>query len=116
MMEPSSSKQVVLAISTTGSVREAERISKLLVENHLVACANVIPSVRSFYWWEGKVCQDAEALILMKTTTDKLEELKASLVRLHSYDVPELIVTSIVDGLDPYMNWVVEVTHPEGSA
>ncbi len=114
-MDTQSSNQIVLAISTTGSVREAERISKLLVEEHLVACANVIPSVRSFYWWEGKVCQDAEALILMKTTADKLEDLKTHLVRLHSYEVPELIVTPIQDGLAPYMNWVVEVTHPEGS-
>ena len=103
----------ILVISTTGSVREAERISKILVEEHLVACANVVPSVRSFYWWEGKVCQDAEALMLMKTMPDKLEALKKTLTRLHSYEVPELIVTPIVDGLAPYLNWVRESTHPE---
>ncbi len=103
----------ILVISTTGSVREAERISKILVEEHLVACANVVPSVRSFYWWEGKVCQDAEALIFMKTMSDKLEALKETLTRLHSYDVPELIVTPIVQGLDPYLTWVRESTHPE---
>lgn len=112
-MAGESQKAVVVAISTTGSVREAERISRLLVEAHLVACANVIPSVRSFYWWQGELCQDAEALIIMKTTEDRLEALKTSLKRLHSYEVPELIVTRVVDGLEPYLNWVREVTQDQ---
>ena len=113
MTDPEEKKQPILAISTTGSVREAERISRILVENHLIACANVLPSVRSFYYWKGEVCQDAEALILMKTTRDKLDELKKQLKRLHSYEVPELIVTRIVDGFDSYLHWVREATHPE---
>ncbi|RMD97129.1 MAG: divalent-cation tolerance protein CutA [Calditrichaeota bacterium] len=105
--------EFVLVFSTTGSLREAERIGRLLVENHLIACANVIPSVRSFYRWQGEVCQDSESLLLMKTTVDRLEALETELRRLHSYEVPELIVTPIIRGFESYLNWVRDMTHPE---
>lgn len=101
---------LVLCLSTAPDAEQAERIARALVEERLIACANLVPGVTSIYRWQGAVQADAEVLLVMKTRRSLVPRLKERLPRLHSYEVPELVVTALVDGLDPYCRWVREST------
>lgn len=102
-MNPS---EPVVAFSTIDSEKEALKIAKVLVEAHLAACVNIIPRVTSVYEWKEEICEEEEVLLVIKTHQNRLEELKATLVELHPYEVPELIVMPIIDGLPDYLNWL----------
>jgi periplasmic divalent cation tolerance protein len=96
----------VVALSTAPSADKAAEIARALVEERLAACVNVVPAVRSFYRWQGELCDDAEALCVIKTRADRVEALRARLVALHPYEVPELVVLPIVGGHAPYLSWI----------
>ena len=97
-------KLVVLV--NCSSLDEAEVIGKHLVEKRLAACVNLVPGMRSWYWWEGKVTQDNEVLVMIKTSRECLAKLEQEVVRLHSYAVPEVIALQIVDGSKNYLSWI----------
>lgn len=97
---------LVLALSTAPDAEQAERIARALVEERLIACANLVPGLTSIYRWEGAVQAEAEVLLVMKTRRALVPRLKERLPQLHPYEVPELVVTGLVDGLDPYCRWV----------
>jgi periplasmic divalent cation tolerance protein len=90
----------------------AASIARTLVEEGLAACGNVIPAIRSIYRWEGKVQDDAEALLVLKTERRLVPELKLRLPALHSYEVPELLVLPVEDGLAPYLDWIAASVRP----
>jgi periplasmic divalent cation tolerance protein len=101
---------LVLALSTAPDAEQAERIARALVEERLIACANLLPGVTSIYRWEGAVQAEAEVLLVMKTRRALVPRLKERLPRLHPYEVPELVVAELVDGLDSYCRWVRDET------
>jgi periplasmic divalent cation tolerance protein len=105
-------KKYVVLLSTTGSVEEAERISDYLITNHLAACVNIIPTMRSVYWWDNKVNHDAEVLMIIKTHTSLIPEVEQSVRRLHSYQTPELIALSLQYGIAEYLQWMSESLSP----
>ena len=96
----------VVVLVTTPSADVAASIARALVDEGLVACGNVVPAIRSIYRWEGKVHDDAEALLVLKTERRLVPELKLRLQSLHPYQVPELLVLPVEDGLGPYLDWV----------
>ena len=96
----------IVALSTLGSEEEAVRLAKTLVERRLVACVNVLPGVRSFYRWEGRLADDREVLLIMKTRSERWEALSAAIAELHPYDVPELISLPLRGGAASYLSWV----------
>jgi periplasmic divalent cation tolerance protein len=98
--------QHVVALSTAPSVEKAAEIARALVDERLAACVNVVPGVRSIYRWKGEVCDDAEVLCVIKTRADRVEALRARLVALHPYEVPELVVMDVVGGNLPYLSWI----------
>ena len=95
-----------IALTTCGSAEEAARLAQELVSRRLAACVNVVPGVRSFYWWEGRVQDDNELLLLIKTRVELLPQLEAALAELHSYEVPEFVVLSIDGGSSAYLAWI----------
>lgn len=97
---------VVVVVVSTASQEEAAKIADLVVRSRLAACASIIPTVQSTYWWEGKIVNDQEALILMKTTSDKVLPLQEAIREVHSYKVPEIIAVSVEQGFQPYLDWV----------
>lgn len=101
---------LVVALSTAPDAEQAERIARALVEERLIACANLVPGLTSVYRWEGAVQVEPEVLLVMKTRRALVPRLKERLPELHSYQVPELVVTPLVDGLAPYCRWVREST------
>ncbi len=96
----------LLALTTVGTADEAERIARALVERRLAACVNVVPGVVSVYRWRGAVERSGEWLLVVKTSTRRLEALRAALVTLHSYEVPELVAIRIDGGSAPYLAWL----------
>jgi periplasmic divalent cation tolerance protein len=103
-----SETDAVVALTTLPSAEKAAELARRLVEEGLVACVNVVPAVRSVYRWQGEVRDEAEALCLIKTRRGRLADLKARLLALHPYEVPELVVLDVVDGHAPYLKWVAE--------
>lgn len=100
----------VVVFVTASGPEEAERIGRALVEERLAACANLIPSISSTYWWKGKIEEASEALLVVKTRQDLLERLTARVRALHSYTVPEVIALPILGGNPDYLRWIDEST------
>lgn len=99
----------VVLITASGE-EEAARIGKELLEARLAACVNIIPSVRSLYWWEGSIQDDHEVLMIAKTRKDLFSSLREKVKELHSYTVPEVLALPVADGFDKYLFWVREET------
>jgi len=100
----------IVVLVTTNSEEEAERIAQEIVQEHLVACVNIIPRIKSVYFWKGEVCKDNESLLVIKTRGEKFEALKDKIIQLHSYEVPEIIALPIVKGSQAYLDWLLQVT------
>ncbi len=96
----------LVALTTVGTAEDAERIARALVEQRLAACVNVVPGVVSVYRWKGAVERDDEWLLVMKTSSQRLEQLREALLALHPYELPELVVLPIVGGHAPYLAWL----------
>jgi periplasmic divalent cation tolerance protein len=103
-------KEFLVILCSCPDHETARRIAHDLVSGSLVACVNVVPGLRSIYRWNGSVQDDAEVMMILKTTGDRLEAARARLVELHPYDVPEFIALAASDGHDPYLQWVVDST------
>lgn len=100
----------ILVLCTINSIDDAKLISKKLVEEKLVSCANILPNMTSIYAWNNEIVEDIEFLILMKTKENLFEELKSRIVQLHEYEVPEIVSFDIKDGLESYLNWINKET------
>jgi periplasmic divalent cation tolerance protein len=98
----------VLVLSAVGTREEAERIAQALVDERLAACVNVVPGVVSVYRWKGSVQRDDELLLVIKTQAEAVEALRARLIALHSYELPEVVVLAIAGGHPPYLDWIAE--------
>ena len=90
------------------SPQEAPALARRLVEENLAACVNILSGVTSFYRWDGQLCEDEEATLLIKTTDEGYEEFKKALRRYHSYEVPEIIAVDPKDVDRAYKEWVYE--------
>jgi len=88
----------------------AAEIAKTIVEERLAACANIVGGVRSLYRWQGKVEDEAEVLMVIKTRRTLFEQLAGRVKSLHPYSVPEVIALPIIEGLADYTNWIRETT------
>jgi len=97
---------IAIVLTTLGAGADAAAFARTLVEERLAACVNVIGPVTSIYRWNGKVEQDAEQQLVIKTTIARLEALEARVKALHPYDVPEFLVLRAVGGSDAYLAWV----------
>jgi periplasmic divalent cation tolerance protein len=97
-----------VVLVTCGSIAEARKLGRAVVEKRLAACANIVAGVESIYRWKEKVERAREVLVMMKTSATRLRELEREVKRIHSYDVPEFIVLSIAAGSKEYLKWIGE--------
>jgi periplasmic divalent cation tolerance protein len=100
----------LLCLSTCPNADVAARIARALVEERLAACVNRLPGVNSTYRWQGEIHEDAEVLLLIKTTRERFDALRDRLAELHPYEVPELIALEVADGLPAYLDWLAGET------
>jgi periplasmic divalent cation tolerance protein len=97
---------MLLVLTTFGGPEQAAEAANVLVGEELAACVNILPGVSSVYRWEGEVQTSHEVVCFIKTTEANFEKLRARLLELHSYDLPEVIGLPIKAGHAPYLEWV----------
>ncbi len=100
----------IVVFITASSDEEAQKIAKTLVEERLVACVNIVPEIRSFFFWEGKTQDEREMLLVCKSRLPLMDRIVQRVKSLHSYTVPEIIALPIVAGSGDYLDWVNETT------
>ena len=100
-----------MLLTTASSREEAQNIARLLIDEKLAACVQLLP-IESFYSWEGKTQNAAEILLLVKTRTALFEQAIARIKAVHSYSVPEIVAMPFSAGFSGYFDWIAEVTAP----
>lgn len=100
----------IMVLSTTGNIEEAKTIAGKLLDNKLAACVNIIPKVISMYHWNNDVVSDEEVMLIIKTRKEMFDEVKASILKNHSYEVPEIISFDISNGSNDYLDWIFKST------
>ena len=107
--------EALIVVSTFATEEDAARVARVLVEERLVACANLLSGARSIYRWKDAVQDEREVVVLMKTRKQDWTALLSRLHELHPYDVPECIAVRIAAGAPKYMAWLDEALAPETS-
>ena len=96
----------IIVLITTSTRDEAAKIGKALVDGRLAACVNIVPEVRSLFFWEGKTQDEREALLICKSRLSRMQQLVEQVKSLHSYTIPEVIALPIIAGSREYLDWV----------
>ena len=102
--------KINLVYITTGSIDEARQIGKELVSSRLAAGANIIENIQSFYWWEGEIHDNREAIIIAKTRQELVPELIEKVKAIHSYTCPCIVSIPVMDGYRPFLDWIADET------
>jgi periplasmic divalent cation tolerance protein len=106
---------MLLAFTTFATEEDAARVVRVLVEERLIACGNLLPGARSLYRWKDGVADEREVVVLMKTRKQDWTALLSRLHELHPYETPELIAVRVAAGAPRYMAWLESALEPEGS-
>ncbi|HDQ06083.1 MAG TPA: divalent-cation tolerance protein CutA [Candidatus Bathyarchaeota archaeon] len=101
-----------IVFMTAGSRQEAVKIVSTLLKDKLIACGNIIENVSSIFWWQGKIEEEKEVLVIMKSREGLFKKLSKRVTELHSYDVPEILALPIVDGSPSYLEWLKGCLEP----
>ena len=104
----------VVVIMTTANREEAVKIVRNLLEERLIACANIVGPISSIFWWKGKIDEASEFLVFMKSHKNLFERLSERVIEIHSYEVPEIIALPIIGGSPPYLDWLKASLQPVG--
>lgn len=96
----------VVVLTTVGVDFDARALAHALVEARLAACVNILPAVQSVYRWEGRVADDTEQLLIIKTTGERVNALRAELFERHPYEVPEFVVLHMDETSEAYGRWL----------
>lgn len=98
----------IVVITTVGSEEEANGLAEELVGRRLAACVNLLPVRKSFYRWQGKVCEDSEFMLLIKSLKDEYPAIEAAIRELHTYDLPEILCFRVADGDTSFLSWLAD--------
>ncbi|HYO67176.1 MAG TPA: divalent-cation tolerance protein CutA [Archangium sp.] len=102
----------ILVMVTAPTADKAAELARTLVEEGLAACGNVVPGLRSIYRWEGKVHDEPEALLILKTRASHFEALRERVVQVHPYQCPEVLRLDVAEGHAPYLQWIRDNVRP----
>ncbi len=98
--------EYIVVFCTIDNFDKAKQIAHKLLEQKLIACANIIPEITSIYEWKSQVVEDSEILMIFKTKKSCFESLKKEITKLHSYEVPEIIAIRLDAGAESYLKWI----------
>ncbi len=98
--------RAIVVLTTVGTEEQAKGIARELIASRLAACVNIVPGIRSVYRWRGKVCEDGEWLLVVKTVEDEFEAVSETIQELHSYDVPEILAFNVTQGEEAFLEWI----------
>jgi periplasmic divalent cation tolerance protein len=96
----------IVVLTTVASDDEAVKLVRELLERRLIACGTLFPGARSMYRWQGKVADESEVVVMLKTRSARLDSLRTAFGELHPYKVPELLAIPVEGGLDKYLEWI----------
>jgi len=99
---------MLIVFTTVSNIEEAENLAEKIVDAKLAACVQILPQIKSFYFWQGEVQKDSEHLLLIKTLEEKYAALETFIRENHSYDVPEIVAISAENVSDGYLKWMSE--------
>jgi len=102
----------ILVVTTCGTLDEAERLARHLVERRIAACVQISPGIRSYYRWQGQLTCDEEFRLSVKTRRDLFQPLCDALRQVHSYQVPQIVAIPIVEAADSYLQWMDHELQP----
>lgn len=105
--------ELLVVLTTFAREEDAARVAKALIEERLIACANLIPGARSLYAWEGSIADEPEVVVLMKTRKQDWAALMSRLSELHPYQNPECLALRVASGTPKYLAWLDQVLAPE---
>lgn len=105
--------EALIAFTSFADEESAARVARVLLEERLVACANLLPGARSLYRWEGKLADEREVVVLLKTRKQDWTALLSRLHELHPYETPELVAVRVAAGAPKYMAWLEAQLAPE---
>lgn len=108
MEEKKEKSKFIMVMSTAGSEEQAVTIANALVYKQLAACVNIVPSMRSIYRFHGKVWDDEEYLLIIKSTRNHFTEIDKTISELHEYEIPEILMFPIEQGKEDFLNWIGE--------
>jgi periplasmic divalent cation tolerance protein len=100
----------IVIFITAPTLEKGEEIARALVTQGIAACVSIVPRIKSIYSWEGRICEEEEVLLLVKSRTSLFPAIRDRVKSLHSYDVPEIIALPISDGLPEYLDWLNNAT------
>ena len=96
----------IVVLTTLSNEEEAVKLVRELLDRRLIACGTLAPGARSLYRWQGKIADEREVLVLLKTRSARVEQLQAAFKELHPYKVPELLALPVDTGLEKYLEWI----------
>jgi len=96
----------IVVLTTVSSDDEAVTLVRALLDRRLIACGTLVPGARSLYRWQGKIADERETLLLLKTRSARLEALQEAFRELHPYKVPELLALAVDSGMEKYLEWI----------
>jgi periplasmic divalent cation tolerance protein len=103
----------IVVLTTAPNIEEAESLAEKIVGAKLAACVQVLPGMKSFYFWEGAVRREPEHLLLIKTLPEKYEALESFILENHSYDVPEIVALKASKVSESYLAWLQTTDRPD---
>lgn len=96
----------IVVLTTVSNDEEAVKLVRTLLERRLIACGTLVPGARSLYRWQGKIADEKETFLLLKTRSARIEALQEAFRELHPYKVPELLALAVDSGMEKYLEWI----------
>jgi periplasmic divalent cation tolerance protein len=102
-------EKIILVMTSVGTEQQAVEISEELIARRLATCINIVPCLRSIYRWKGKVCEDTEYLLLVKTPEKLFDDVASAIREFHSYELPEILAMPVTAAEENFHRWVLEM-------
>ena len=106
-------EKITLVMTSVGTEQQAVEISEELIARRLATCVNIVPCLRSIYRWKGKICEDTEYLLLIKTPIRLFEDVSAAIREYHSYELPEILALPVTAAEENFHQWVLQMVEPD---
>jgi periplasmic divalent cation tolerance protein len=109
-MDPVRKDDLLVVITSVGTEVQALDIAHALVRNHQAACVNLMPDVHSIYRWKGRVCEDGEFLLFIKTRASEFEGVRETIQKMNTYELPEVLAYRVDDASPAFASWIAKAT------
>jgi len=98
----------IVVVTTVGDEEQGNELARELVARRQAACVNLVPGIRSFYRWKGRICRDSEYMLVVKTREDEFDAVAATIQEVHRYEVPEILAFDVARGEQRFLSWIAD--------